>query len=248
MSDRPILFSPSMVRALIGGRKTQTRRLLNPQPPEWCAQDKPGFSCLTPRGYVEFRGHYPGEHHIEAGYGSKFVKLPVLKGDRLYVREVYFQRGHWAPVAGESTKGGRQKWAFVPADELILFDAPETFRTGIDGADPAAVAWHKRLARFMPRRVSRLTLIVENVRVERLQSISEGDAEAEGVVWDSADGFDVWYVPGPPYLPHTATAAECYRGLWASLHDAEGQRWEDNPFVVATTFRVVPGNIDRVKI
>jgi hypothetical protein len=107
-------------------------------------------------------------------------------------------------------------------------------------------AWPKyRPSIHMPRWASRLTLLVEGVRIERLQAIGKADAEAEGVVWDSADGLDVWYVPGAK-LPHTATAAECFAGLWGSLHHEKGERWSDNPEVVALTFSVVRCNIDQV--
>lgn len=236
MADRPIPFSAPMVRALIDGRKTQTRRILNGVP-EWCGTDrKPGYSCLTPAGHIEFRGHYPGDAEVDAGYGSKFVKLPYLKGDRLYVREEYYQRGHWEPVEGAVTKKGRQKWAFTPADDVILFDPPAEHRKGRRQADPGTVAWHKRLGRFMPRIASRMTLTVTGVRVERLQDCSEADAKAEGC--DRAP-----IIMRNDYLSPPETYQAGYRALWDSINGAGA--WEENPWVVAVTFTVEQRNIDR---
>lgn len=183
MVDRPIIFSSPMVRALLGGRKTQTRRLAT--------------SPLR----------------------------RVVVGDRLYVRE------HWRVSSAQNGVAPRD----LPRDLTVELIA--------DGN--GALLGKHRQGMHMPRWASRLTLIVEGVKVEPLQAISEADAEAEGVVWDSADGFDVWYVPGAD-IPHTATAAECFNGLWSSLHTKEGERWQDNPDVVALTLRVEHGNIDRI--
>jgi hypothetical protein len=79
--------------------------------------------------------------------------------------------------------------------------------------------------------------------VERLRDISEVDAEAEGCVWDSADGHDVWYVPGSKMPRNGATARECYALLWDSRH-SPGKRWVDNPWIVAVSFTVAHKNID----
>lgn len=101
----------------------------------------------------------------------------------------------------------------------------------------------------MPRWASRLTLIVEAVRVEPLQAITNEDCIAEGIP-----------VHCNKNAPRTGPviddlARRCglishygaeYRRLWQSLHKAEGQRWQDNPTVVALTFRVVKSNIDRM--
>ena len=208
MTDRPIIFSAPMVRALLARRKTQTRRL-----------------ATSPLRRVEV-------------------------GDRLYVRESF------ATVNSECGPG----WAYKSDGNFIQPDYDgDDFGAGpsfnYDKYPGSYTMWFADLMAsapghpwtpsiHMPRWASRLTLIVEGVKVEPLQVISEADAEAEGVVWDSADGFDVWYVPGAN-VPHTATAAECFNGLWSSLHTSEGERWQDNPDVVALTFRVVRGNIDR---
>lgn len=223
MTDRGILFSAPMVRALLAGTKTQTRRALNPQP-EAAAR----FAGIERDGQWLFTK------------GCFYSKLsPTCKAsDRLYVRETYYQRGHWAPVETKRTKAGRQKWAFIPADDVILFDAPGKFRKGRHHKDPETVAWHKRLGRFMPRRYSRLTLIVTDVRVERLQDISEADAIAEGLEWT---------VPGKWSVHRTLPIIgddprRVYGELWEYINGPGS--WEANPWVTAINFIVRKGNID----
>lgn len=105
---------------------------------------------------------------------------------------------------------------------------------------------------FMPRRASRLTLLVTDVRVERLQDISEGDAAAEGVELESADP-PFHYVPG--IWPHSITAvgveepggrhaARSFAKLWGHINGSES--WQANPWVVAVTFTVRARNIDQL--
>lgn len=181
MKSKPMLFSAPMVRALLEGRKTQTRRIMKLQ--------------------------------------------PISNGDEIWVRESYYQRGHWEQISGLKARSrtGRQRWKFVPADDVVVFDAPDVFRKGRHAKDPAAIAWHKRLGRFMPRWASRITLKVIDVRVQRLQDISEEDARAEGVI------------PGersPSLLPHQ----RAYRTLWNEINGPGS--WDANPFVWAYTFEV----------
>lgn len=228
MADRSILFSAPMVRALLDGRKTQTRRLL--PHPEY-------YGC--PTGDCP---HDRQEQCNQAMVENTAADLRFKVGDRLYVREEYYQRGHWEPVRNRETKGGRQKWAFIPADDVILFAAPDVFRKGRHHQDPATVEWHKRLGRFMPRKASRLTLIVTDVRVELLQDCSEADALAEGVVeyeptmedpaeFSAFDGADVFN-----------NAVSAYHDLWNRINGPGS--WEVNPWVVAITFSMREGNID----
>lgn len=227
MTDRPILFSGPMVRALLDGRKTQTRRGVKDVPmfsAEYDRQWRP--HAIPPGGAMpDHWTWWEGPSHGPTLYHR--AKIAFAPGDRLWVRETYYQRGHWAPVPGKCTKQGRQKWAFIPADDVVRFDAPAEFRLGRHTADPATVAWHKRLGRFMPRAASRLTLTVTNVRVERLQDISGSDAVAEGV---------------RSRLPDNGIAQAEYRDLWDSINGKGA--WDANPWVAAISFDVRQGNID----
>lgn len=181
--------------------------------------------------------------------------LPFQPGDRLWCREEHYQFGHWEVAAGKRTKGGREKWQFVPDSDEVLLDPPSEFRRGRHHHDPGTPAWHKRLGRFMFRRHSRLTLYVTAVRVERLQDISNRDAEAEGVhrhvrrngglltnlstgesqsmtvtTYSGAEGMEIHGMP-----------RRAYRDLWDSINGPGA--WDANPWVAAYTFVPVLGNI-----
>ena len=232
MTDRPIPFTAAMVRALLAGTKTQTRRLL--KLPKWAA-------------------HPPEFEHDELGVSAIceatgcFADLPICRiGDRAYVREEYYQQGYWSVQPRPRGTTDKERWRFVPDGEPT-FEAPAEFRKGRHHKDPWTVAWHKRLGRFMPRTYSRLTLLVTDVRVERLQNISEVDAIAEGVRVDSIpDGL----IPGG----HTGygfdgysgfpTATSAYAVLW-DLINGPGS-WAANPWVCAISFTVHRHNIDKV--
>src|SRR5690348_12362489 len=83
MRERPILFSAPMVRALLAGTKTQTRRAVTPQPPEWCTEF--GYTAFTPTGSISGRGRYGND-----GPAEKFFRCPYgIAGDRLWVRETW---------------------------------------------------------------------------------------------------------------------------------------------------------------
>lgn len=219
-----------MVRAILEGRKTQTRRIVKPQPSyiidtqcrayEPALEDKHGEMYPGP----EVFGFYNEEHGWKFPYGKP--------GDRLWVREPYYQKGHWDPVPGIRTKQGRQKWRFVSQGD-IRFDEPkdEPVRLGRHHHDPATVAWHKRLARFMPRTASRITLEIVSVRVERLQAITEAAAIAEGCA-DSqmVDGVPMW-----------TSAVEAYAELWDSINGAGA--WDANPWVWVVEFKRVESEV-----
>lgn len=234
MADKGIIFSAAMVRALLDGRKTQTRRLA-----------KPRLSAPS-----LLNGEWADSYVLDPGNAEWLARdIPFAVGDRLYVREAYYQFGHWVPVEGQLTKGGRQKWAFVGVASMVQFDAPEgAFASARHRDHPLVPCWHKRLGRFMPRGLSRMWLAVTDVRVQRLQECSETDAIAEGIEGFACVGGTAWrdYGGGDGFNVRDsgAPAKRSYATLWSSLHTAEGERWQDNPWIVAVSFEVRQGNIE----
>lgn len=178
MADHPILFSAPMIRALLreieapGTGKTQTRRAI----PEAMQDAYSGYDdwCSNISAGVPTSRQWEPEFYHE--------RIRIRPGDRLWCREEHYQFGHWEVATGKLTKGGREKWQFVPDSDEVRTDAPSEFRGGRHRQDPFTPSWHKRLGRFMFRRHSRLTLYVTEVRVQRLQEISEADAIAEGIL------------------------------------------------------------------
>lgn len=247
MTDRPILFSAPMVAALRAGTKTQTRRILKlPTKGEYHRPDMGGWAASTVGGggaFLRDGSPCPEEPCVWNQTTGTCIVPSIKRGDRLWVRESYFQRGHWSPVDGAQTKGGRQKWAFVPDSDEIRFDEPSAYRRGRHADDPATVIWHKRLGRFMPRAASRMTLVVTDVRVGRLLDISEADALAEGAYVAKASGrvadnYLMMAVAGIWF----ATGRAWYANLWGRIN-GEGS-WAANPWVVAYSFTVERRNID----
>lgn len=240
--ERPILFSGPMVRAILEGRKTQTRRVCPVQP----FQDDDGlWHCYYPWGEG---GH--GIYETEAEMRAEYDRIMLARcpygeaGDRLWVREAHYRFGHWEPVPGVRTKTGRQKWRFVADTKELRYEAPPEFRKGRHHKDPETKAWHLRLPRFMPRGACRLVLPVVDVRLQWLQDISEADARAEGidtsVVAPSPHG--VYGIRPRNY----GSARDCFADLWDSINGKPRKRadgtmgpdisWSANPMVYVVTF------------
>lgn len=241
MKARPILFSSPMVRALIAGSKSQTRRVVKPQPPAEAA----GAGVITspdPKadGLWSWLDHATD---LDCGLVGDDFRCPYgLPGDLLWVREAHYRFGHWEPVPGVKTATGRMKWRFVADTDELRFDAPASFRGGRHHKDPSTPAWHLRLARFMPRTASRLTLEITDVRVERLQAISEADAVAEGIERPGI-GAPFWKSYADDVMP-TLDPAESYMGLWNSINGPDADF--ANPWCWALSFKVHRANVDQV--
>lgn len=220
MRERPILFSGAMVRALLDGSKTQTRRVVKGRALDWL---QPGM--FTPE-YVALR--------------DSFLSPYGFTGDRLYVRETFFAYGRWETRF--SAKKGRDEWHFVDmtleCDRIYQYaaDGPEVpLQEQRGGIFPG---WWKRPAIHMPRRASRTDLDVMDVRVERLKQISEGDAFAEGMRGNSNHSV-VWHEPTKEHL--LPAVVDEYATLWDELNAARGYGWDSNPWVWVVEFkRVAP--------
>lgn len=216
----PILMSPAMARATLEGRKRQTRRIITPQPTRQLVQGKGDARCWFEQS------HYSPE------WVCPYGKL----GDHLWVREEHFRLGHWESEDGERTKIGRRKWRFVADSDQILFDNPTglTIRKSRHPQDFLQPAWHKRIARFMPRRAARISLEITGVRVERLQAISIEDIKAEGIDNDPkiTSGALEGMVLTETGLRHV------FEELWDSINGERGE-WASNPWVWVVEFEVV---------
>jgi len=164
MKERPILFSGEMVRAILDGRKTMTRRVIKPQPPiSWdvCepVEHTSGVFCFYRSSDTDFHGYK------KCPYGQH--------GDRLWVKET------WSQFAPRPKPGDG-----VPENACIDYRADysaSALRRGLDSdGDPyKPPSWRPLI--HMPRWASRINLEVVSVRVERVQDISEDDARAEGI-------------------------------------------------------------------
>lgn len=264
MTDRGILYSGAMVRAQLAGTKTQTRRVLKlPKVPtdlgEW------EVSTVGGAGVTDGKGNPTVERPCLWYTRTGVVILARHQvGDRLYVREEWRTMANFDGLSPVKL-GERYRNSIYPEKEAavpVLFAADDA-RQG-RWADDERTAWspgRRRAGMHMPRWASRLTNIVTDVRIQRLHDLTEAEAIAEGVergvhpITGEIDGWrDYSIIHAGPHKgkkhPHAIApwknATLSYQSLWETLHQDEGERWADNPWVVATTFDVVRGNIDQV--
>ena len=218
VKERPILFSAPMVRAILDGRKTQTRRVVKPQP----ENDGSGGVVREADSWI-WRG---GKALRRVGYGDDYVHTDReamcramesvspygVPGDRLWVRETW-----GCPEADHPrVPDGRKP---QPGDRIV-YAANEAdawqWRCG------SGMPWRPSI--HMPRWASRITLEVVSVRVERVQEIGEEDATAEGVAFTKYAN---------------ASARFHFREIWDSINAARGFGWDANPWVWVVEFRRV---------
>lgn len=216
VKERPILFSGDMVRAIMAGRKTQTRRVVKYHEPSFwehgsATNERSWHPTVVDRGVLWSDGD---------GHGfTTPIRCPYGKvGDTLWVRETWDHGtcpGDLHGMAGYA--------ADVPVnrrDYRMHPDAPA-------GSENWCREWKRRPSIHMPRWASRLTLEVTEVRVQRLQEISDEDCKAEGI-------DDAWLVKA--HIPSDGRAY-CFRHLWDDINGKK-HPWESNPWVWAISFRV----------
>lgn len=233
MADRPIIFSRPMVEALLAGRKTQTRRLLQ----HWLySADLSGCHWRFASGYKTTKADPPRMEAVRpTSDGAMEIvvaprRVPARVGDRLWVREAVAagacapsKPSHWAPSFWRREQGG-------PSNPNGLWYAAGNLWPERQIAERGR--WVPAI--HMPRWASRLTLTVTDVRVQRLHDITEDDARAEGIV--RMDFLETGYcIPGLNMVEQR-TAVLAYSALWESLH-GEGT-WNANPWVAVLTFTV----------
>lgn len=245
VKERPILFSGPMVRAILEGRKTQTRRVVV-QPKniseDWKQADKASLEVIGKR--------WEPERYLSASFfkfdraGSSYgqtvntIACPYgMRGDRLWVRENF--------AIGSRQIGCRiNEWVVQYAADKAV----ESLR-GIEKNEQALRISNKwaglmRPSIFMPRSFSRLSLQITNIRVERLQSITESDAAAEGMQHrdNGTDNHNRpragWSVNGSTeWRECLDTARYAFANGWNKLNSKRGYSWESNPWVWVIEFK-----------
>ena len=209
MAIKPILFNTEMVRAILDGRKTCTRRIVKDGIPDdamW------GYTAFTPKGYISCRGVYAD------GYGEGFYKLPYQPGDLLYVRETW--QYLYELDGNEQVIEDTGKYYYAAIDTI-------PFDTYVDenGVKHDHAPWRPSI--HMPKEAARIWLKVTNVRVERLQDITADDIRSEGLSSIAV------------HAGNMEIALKEWKKLWNSTikkSDLDSYGWDANPRVWVIEF------------
>lgn len=238
LNAKPILFSTEMVQAITANRKTQTRRVVKPQPvegPNGLSFDWPGVHLSN--GYLLFHGR--STPWTDCPYGQR--------GDILWVREAFYAYGKW--IKNGVSNSGKQKWKFVDMTierhQKYMYVAdpeqPNKVLKGTLAKEDGIVGYWKRPSLFMPRSACRLFLELTEFRVERLHDISETDSIAEGVyVYVNDDQPPTRY---RNYLSEhhddsvLTKATVSFLTLWMSINGTDS--WYCNPLVWVIEFKKI---------
>jgi hypothetical protein len=231
MKERGMIFNGEMVRAILDGRKTQTRRIIKD-----CTVGRDQISKFI-QIEKKFIGCYP-EDVPELIRECCPYGVP---GDRIWVREAFRVHSRATDVATLVYKASeRNSWT------------EQTHRVPVAVCNKPATPEKWTPSLHMPRWASRILLEITNVRVERLNAISEEDAQREGVhteVWDQTvvarnyatrdEFFQFWSEDMPHYVEMNQLYRSSFRSLWESIYGAEN--WLANPWVWVNEFKRVEG-------
>lgn len=227
MKERGMIFNGEMVRALLDGRKTQTRRVMKVQPEP--SKSRPGdfwFSSKKLESMVHVSDLAPGNSPIvdcHLFFQEHCCPFGAV-GDRIWVREAFRVHSRATDVATLVYKASeRNSWT------------EQTHRVPVAVCNKPATPEKWTPSLHMPRWASRITLEITDVRVERLNSISESDAIAEGLERYNDDGI-IYY---GPFGRGDCRPEVAYRDLWLSIYGAES--WQANPWVWVIKFKRVEG-------
>lgn len=215
MKERGMIFNSEMVRAIVSGRKTQTRRIMKVQP----ESNQLGLLLITDSTKHSDIGKY---HWAESNATGNHVRSKLFLcpfgtvGDRIWVREGFFP----APLEMQSEPPRKTMWNIAYRDGMQMEKlAPAEYNPTIYNYERWTPSIH------MPRWASRILLEITDVRVERLKSISDRDALREGC--SAAD------------MKSGDCVADVFARLWASIYGSDS--WNANPWVWVISFERVEG-------
>lgn len=213
MTERGMIFNAEMVRAILDGRKTQTRRIMTVQP----ESSEFGLRYIAESSLAKEVGMYFWSQSDACGMKarSKPFACPYGKpGDRIWVRET------WNKYGGLLTYRADHDWINDMRKETVC-----------------TAKWVPSI--HMPRWASRIMLEITDVRVERLQNISDEDVDSEGFAGDYPTSALPALFPGEPSDWSHLSMRDCYGALWKSIYGAEN--WQANPWVWVIEFKRVEG-------
>lgn len=173
MAIKPILFNTEMVRAILDGIKTCTRRIVKgfiPNDAVW------GYTAFTPKGCISCRGTFAD------GYGEKFFKLPYQPCDILYVRET------WKHFECCCCEGDEHRNCYREPQQSVLNKSCGCYMYRATDEIYGDARWHPSI--HMPKEAARIWLKVTDVRVERLQDMWASDVSKEGIRFNKPTAAD----------------------------------------------------------
>ena len=213
MKEHPIIFNSEMIKAVLDGRKTQTRRIV-----KWPLKGG------SPNPILRItEGISRGTYIAHDGNGNNTIFCPYGKvGDKLWVREAFCCGVEWdyeKPSELDPLCGANDIW----------FPSGQNEVENPDKAEKPEGYGKTRPSIFMPRWASRITLEITAIRVERVKDMTEGDAIAEGI-------------DAPPMIRTREQVEKLwldFKTLWDSINKKRGYGWESNPWVWVVEFKVI---------
>jgi hypothetical protein len=237
---KPMLFYTPMVEAILDGRKTMTRRIV-----------KAGFdlSNMFYRGTVEYISELGNQEYFseEPNNGEWLgTKRPIEIGNIIWVRETFYAYGNW--IKAGTNRNGKQKYKFIDftKDKFSFQDFSYKYEDckpqRIKSSKQDGIGWYKRPSLFMPKNACRLFLEVIDIKVERIQNISNEDAVNEGIEIGYCDSNDndktlVTYKNYVTNRHDLIPASLSFHTLWESINGYKS--WNENSFVWVYTFKRV---------
>jgi hypothetical protein len=242
MKERPIIMSGENVLAILGGRKTQTRRVMKPQPPEWAKYPLLDADCNL-LFFADKPGEWGGD---QRSFPEKPIKPPYGKpGDHIWLRETWRPWSWWegepvyveykadmkhAPADNTSTLVYGKLDDVADWETRVLIGVDEELKAkgfipDDEGyyhlGDGSPLRWHSPI--YMPRWASRILLEITNVRVEHAHDITMTDVVSEGV----------------PLLGEIPDIRISFALYWDSLYAKRGHPWSNNDLVWVYEFKVL---------
>jgi hypothetical protein len=213
--ERPVIMQTESVRSILSDLKTQTRRVMDLQP---------GNGNTPVIGEPLYKGCVVARWNGESEFDYYDCHCPKGKpGDRLWVKETW----------------RLDDYNQEPKIENVIYKADMPQQVLAEVGD--LIKWKSSM--FMPRWASRLLLEITSIRAERLQTISEADAKAEGLTFRKPNfecGYEgFWGHPDWPHVECLSSPVKAYEKGWDSINKKRGFGWQQNPFVWAITFRKI---------